>query len=163
VHLCSSFGRKSCSKWFSPKRAAPVQGRAARAAPRAAAVSASRPHRCVFPRSSAPSRGHGSPPDASNAWNASSPELPCNPLWTGGPSSVVRCARAPKRPLPVRRSLGGSVHRLKRGGTAPGRGARPPPRRTELPPAPTEQPRRAPFPGQPRVNANPPPPPLAPT
>jgi hypothetical protein len=115
VHLCSSFGRKSCSKWFSPKRAAPVQGRAARAAPRAAAVSASRPHRCVFPRSSAPSRGHGSPPDASNAWNASSPELPCNPLWTGGPSSVVRCARAPKRPLPVRRSLGGSVHRLKRG------------------------------------------------
>jgi hypothetical protein len=29
VHLCSSFGRKSCLKWLSLKHAAPVQGRAA--------------------------------------------------------------------------------------------------------------------------------------
>jgi hypothetical protein len=32
--------------------------------------------RCVSPRSPAPSRGHGSPPDASNARNASSSEPP---------------------------------------------------------------------------------------
>jgi hypothetical protein len=95
----------------------------------------------VFPRYPVPSQGCYAPPEALGTGNASSPELPSNPLWTGSPFPVVRRARPQARPPPVRWSLGGPPCPYK--GTAV-----PLPRRTR-PPHPLPSCRRR-HQGQPR-------------
>jgi hypothetical protein len=62
-----------------------------------------RSRRRAFPRPPAPSRGHGSPPDALNAGNASCSAPPVRVLpWTTGPFAFPSVRRAFPRPWPSR-------------------------------------------------------------
>jgi hypothetical protein len=92
--------------------------------------------RHVFPRSPALSQGHDAPPDALHAGNTSSLELPCKPA-TDRQSVPRRPARAfPRRPPPVRWSLGGAQVAFKTSHGPWPRRAPTLPAKTEPPPAP---------------------------
>jgi hypothetical protein len=107
VHFYSRVLRKTGSNRGSPQRRRQnASTRAPRRRPRTTSPPLGvRSRRRAFPRPPAPSRGHGSPPDALNAENASCSAPPVRAMpWTSGLSPVL----LPGAPAKAARALRGS-------------------------------------------------------